>query len=352
MPYVPPTLAQCVDKSRQDFAANLPGSNAWLFPNNISVSAKVFGGLIWGAFRFLSWILKQVLVTTSSREYLYLHGAELGVVPLLATGSSGPVTVTGTPTFVVPIGTSFVRQDGLVYTTTAGATIPGGGVIDIAVETSVTGALTNALVGTPLSNALTGITNVVSNGVLGGTDAESVEAYRQRVLYKKRNPPAVGSPTDYVRWAMDFPGVTRVFVTRAQFGPGTVGVQFMMDGTYANGIPVPGDVTAILAYLNALAPSDASIIVTAPVAQPISITIGTLKPDTPAVRGAILDELTGMFQRRAIYSPTGVTKFDYSWIDEAISRAQGEDSHDLVAPSADVTVAAGNIPTLGVISYV
>src|SRR6516162_999564 len=102
MPYNPPTLAQCIEKSRQDFQANLPGSNAWLFPNNIAVSAKVMGGLVWSAFRFLAWIAKQILVSTCSREYLYLHGAELGVTPKVATPSAGPIQVYGTVTLLIP----------------------------------------------------------------------------------------------------------------------------------------------------------------------------------------------------------------------------------------------------------
>lgn len=351
MPYNPPTLAQCVEKSRQDFQANLPGSNSWLYPNNVAVSAKVFGGLIWAGFRFLAWILKQVLVTTASREYLYLHGAELGVTPKVATKSSGPVEVTGTVGLLIPTGTVFTRQDSLVLRSTADTLIPPGASIEVPVETDLTGALTNTLDGTPLSTALAGIQTATSRGVVGGADAESVEAYRQRVLFKKRNPPLVGSPADYQRWCLDFPGVTRAYITRANFGPGTVGVMFMMDRTYSNGIPTAADASNLKAYLEDIAPSDAMIIVEAPVPLPVPITVASLKPYTASVRQAITDELQGMFQRRSTVDPLNPTSFSRSWISEAISRATGEDSHTLTNPPGDISVPASQIAVLGSIIY-
>lgn len=351
MPYQPPTLAQCVEKSRQDFEANLPGSNAWLYPNNVAVSAKVFGGLIWGGYRFLSWILQQVLVSTSSREYLYLHGAELGVVPIIATNSKGLIEVTGTVGLTVPTGTEFTRQDGLVITTTADGLIPPGGVVNVPGETALTGALTNTLEGTPLSTALAGVLSATSLGIVGGTDAEGVEAYRQRVLYKKRHPPSVGTPSDYVRWCMDYPGVTRVFVTRANFGPGTVGIMFMMDATYSNGIPTLADANALRAYLEDIAPADATIRVQTPVPHPVPINLATLRPYTAQVRQAIADELTGMFQRRGVADPINITSFSRSWIGEAISRATGEDAHILISPASDIILNPGEIAVVGTITY-
>lgn len=351
MPYVPPTLAQCVEKSRQDFQANLPGSNSWLYPNNVAVSAKVMGGLIWSGFRFLAWILQQVLVTTSSREYLYMHGAELGVVPKVATAASGMIGVTGTVTLLIPTGTIFTRQDSLIMRSTADVQIPPGGVAEVPVQTDLTGALTNTLSGTPVSTALAGILTASSLGVVGGTDAESVEAYRQRVLFKKRNPPLVGSPADYARWCLDFPGVTRAYITRANFGPGTVGVMFMMDTTYSNGIPTPADAANLKAYLEDIAPSDAVIIVQAPIPLPVSLNIASLKPYTATVRQAITDELQGMFQRRSTVDPLNAGSFSRSWISEAISRATGEDSHTLTVPPGDVIVPANYICTLGSITF-
>lgn len=351
MPYIPPTLQQCVEKARQDFQANLPGSNAWLFPNNVAVSAKVMGGLIWSGFRFLTWISKQILVTTCSRDYLYMHGAELGVTPKVATPSSGGIQVTGTVTLLIPTGTLFQRQDGLQILSTADAVIPPGGVVTVQGQTTVNGAMTNTIAGTPLTCALAGVTSATSLGVVGGSDAESVEAYRQRVLYKKRNPPHVGSPSDYIQWATAYPGVTRAWVSRAQFGPGTVGIYFMMDTTYSNGIPTGADVNNLANYLSALAPADASLTVLAPTALPVTITIASLRPYTASVRQAITDELTGMFQRRASVDPLHPLIFYRSWIDEAVSRATGEDAHDLNVPAADITVPAMSIAILGPVVY-
>ena len=238
-----------------------------------------------------------------------------------------------------------------IQTTGPDALIPPGGVVDIQAQTIVTGALTNTIAGTPLQYGLAGIQQVISLGVVGGSDAESVESYRQRVLYKKRNPPAVGAPSDYIRWATDYPGVTRAWVSRAQFGPGTVGIYFMMDQSYSNGIPTGADVANLTAYLNGLAPSDASLTVLAPRPQVIPVAIAGLRPYTASVRTAISNELTGMFQRRSAVDPLNPLTFYRSWIDEAISRATGEDAHDLNLPNADVIIAPASVAVLGAITY-
>ena len=83
----------------------------------------------------------------------------------------------------------------------------------------------------------------------------------------------------------------------------------------------------------------------------IDVEIGALAPDTPDIRNAIQVELAAEFTDRA-QAGTPSTPFTFwrSWIDEAISRATGEDSHDLIAP-ADTTAFALFLPVLGTVTF-
>jgi hypothetical protein len=55
-----PTLKGLMERSRQSFRANLKGSDAWVWPNNVYVSAKVIAGSVWEVFGFAAYIEKQI----------------------------------------------------------------------------------------------------------------------------------------------------------------------------------------------------------------------------------------------------------------------------------------------------
>jgi uncharacterized phage protein gp47/JayE len=57
------------------------------------------------------------------------------------------------------------------------------------------------------------------------------------------------------------PGVTRVFVKGNGYGRGTVGVWFLMDDNYPQGIPLQADVDAVQAHIDSVAPVTANVIV-------------------------------------------------------------------------------------------
>ena len=77
----------------------------------------------------------------------------------------------------------------------------------------------------------------------GGTDTETDEQLRARILQRIQNPPMGGSAADYVAWALAVPGVTRAWAAPEQ-GIGTITVRFLMDDLRADddGWPTPADV--------------------------------------------------------------------------------------------------------------
>lgn len=353
MPYQVPPLSQLSERVRGHFEAELPGSNPRIWPNNLFVSAKVFAAAMFDGHQAIRYALDQAFVSTATGEFLERHGAEIAINRLAATYASGKVTLAGPQSTVIPANAQFTRADGVVYVSTVSAqTIGASATIDVEVQAVETGATGNGIAGTVLGlgTTIVGITSVVihTDGIGGGADVENDFSLRERILFRMQNRPHGGSPPEYIDWSRELPGVTRVWVERAYNGPGTVGVFFMMDDAYGDGIPQAIDVQALTVYLGTQAPAPAALTVYAPVAVPMNITISNLLPSTVEVQNSVEVELADMIRRRA--SP-GVD-FRWSWIWEAVSNATGEDSHTVQAPAANVAVAPTEIATLGTVTFV
>jgi hypothetical protein len=87
------------------FRAEMPGTDAWVWPNNIYVSAKVMGGAVWEMFGRLKWMDRQRFALT-------------------ATATSLSATVSTTASRASPLRTRRVRV--IVVTDTWPLTIPSG----------------------------------------------------------------------------------------------------------------------------------------------------------------------------------------------------------------------------------
>jgi uncharacterized phage protein gp47/JayE len=263
------------------------------------------------------------------------------------------VTVAGV---TIPQGARVLRSDGAAFTVVNEA-IASSAATPVILKAAVEGRLGNTLpvttlnLETPILNV--GAFTVGDGGVSGGTDVESDSSLRSRILNRLRNPPHGGSPAEYVGWARELPGVTRVFVKRATPGAGSVTILFMMDDSYVSGIPAASDVAALDDYLDTVAPAMANIIVQAPTPKPINVTISSVSIDTQAVRDAILTELRAMFRRRAQPGTTATPFiFSKSWIDEAISIASGEVSHTITAPTGDTACNNNELAVPGTVTFV
>ncbi|PHQ72406.1 MAG: hypothetical protein COB93_00245 [Sneathiella sp.] len=353
MPYAIPPISQLAERMRGHFEAELPGSNPRIWPNNLFVSAKVFAAALFDGHQAIRYALDQAFVTTATGEFLERHGAEIAINRLSATYAAGKVTLIGTQGTVIPIIAQFTRVDGVVYQSTVSPqTIGSGGTIDIEVQAIETGAAGNGQAGTTLGlgTTIAGITSVVihTDGIGGGADVENDFSLRERILFRMQNRPHGGSPPEYIDWSREVAGVTRVWVERAYNGPGTVGIFFMMDDAYGDGIPQAIDVQALTVYLGTQAPAPAALTVYAAIAVPMNVTVANLLPNTMEVQNAVETELADMIRRRAA---PGVN-FKYSWLWEAVSNATGEDSHTVQTPSANVAVSPTEIATLGTVAFV
>lgn len=365
MSFQVPSLDDLLSRTRLAFRTYLPGSDAFIWPNNITPSAKVIAGMVFEVFGFASYIARMIFAHTApDLEALILHGTEFGLALRPAAPATGVVRITTTGDAAIAQAAVFARSDGVEYIALTGATRVGAGTMDVTVLAANDGATGNAKDGTPL-DIVSGLTGDALAAVYGtiasGADVEDLETFRERILFRKRNPPRGGASSDYVIWASSVSGVTRVFVEPRWVGVGTVRVFPLMDDLYPNGIAPIGEIQRVAAYIETVQPAGADVSVQAPIAHPINIQISGLTPDTTETREAVLAELRETFRRLSrvagIGVPTGGSfiaapfSFARAWIWEAVGNAGGVINDAVVVPASDVALTSGELPTLGTVTF-
>lgn len=361
MAFTIPTIKDLVVRARNAFKSEMKGVDAWLWPNNIAVAAKVFGGLVWQLFGRLAWIDKQRFAMTATGYELERHGMELGIGRKTATHAEGYVYVTSDYPLTVYAGTRFTRADGTTFDSTVDVSLGSGEVLlKVPVLATVAGKNGNTYAGTELTcltafsyNGSTTTPVVGDDGIGQGADIESYDSLRERILHRKRKPPMGGAEHDYWAWARSLPGVSRVFVEANAYGAGTVGVWFLMDDIYVNGIPQAFDVAAVQAYLDVVKPVTATVIVAAPKADCLDLEVKGLYPDTTATRQAAAAELQSVFRRQGgVSTSKKPVAIRVSWLWSAISNATGEEYHTITAPTTDLSFPIGTIPCLASVRFI
>jgi uncharacterized phage protein gp47/JayE len=349
MPFSRPTLADLIERSINDIEARLPGVDAKLRRSNLNVLSRVHAGAVHGLYGYLDWLSRQVIYDTAEAEILDRWATIwLSQPRKAATPATGNVTFVGTNGALVPSGTVLLSADGTEYSTSSGGVI--SGTATVAAVAYVAGVGGNADAGASLNmvlpiSGINGTATIAAGGMTGGSDIESDTSLRARLIARIQQPPHGGSEHDYIAWALEVPGVTRVWVYPQENGLGTVVVRFMRDGD-ASPIPDTAEVAAVQAYIDERRPVTAMVGVVAPVAAPLNFTI-LPTPNTAAVKAAIEAELADLLLREA--EPGGTILLSH--IRAAISTAAGETNYTMTAPSADVTHTTGQIATMGTLTW-
>lgn len=349
MPFERPTLPQLIDQGAAEFEGRLPGVLARVRRSLVGVLNRVVAGALSAMYQYAEWLNKQAWPDLAESEYLDDHGARWGVSRTAAAPATGTVRFTGSDGTTVPLATLVQRADGVQYQTTAAGTIAAGQAI-VPVQAIAAGEASNASINTALT-LTTPVAGVASTALAyvalgGGADVEGDEPYRARILARIRQVPQGGNAADYVAWAKQVPGVTRVWVYPGEAGPGSVVVRFMRDDDGGDGLPDAGEVATVQSAIDLVRPVTAAVTVLAPVAATLNFTIA-LTPGTDAVKAAVQAELADLLLREG--EPGGTILLSH--IREAISVAAGESDHVLTVPSDNVAHGTGQIPTLGTITW-
>jgi uncharacterized phage protein gp47/JayE len=363
MPWFTPTLKDVRAIVRDKIRGSLPGADA-LVPNSVlRVMSDCQGALCHLTLQYIDWLALQLLPDTAEVEWLDRHGDIWLVNADGTTGRKMATLAEGTVEFTADFGgitipnATQLNYAGLIgyETTDEVVTAFGGPNITTpapvrALDPGVAGNQdpgTGLAVSTPIPN-VTGSATVVT--LSGGTDEESDDNLRIRVLERIRQPPQGGAAHDYVRWAKAVPGVTRAWCAPLEMGIGTVTVRVMFDDLRADndGFPLLEDLNAVIGYIDTVRPvAVKDFWVLAPLKQRIEAYINDLTPDTPAVRAAIETSLQEMLLEHAKPGQTIYAAWKY----QAIFNTPDVVSFAMATALDDVMPSPGHMAVLGDIVY-
>ena len=349
-----PSLKELSERTRLAFRAELPGTDAHVWPSFLYVCSKVIAAMVWAPFKRLQWVIQQAFVTTSEGEWLERHGLDVGITRKAASHAEGSLIINAITMTEVPYGDIFIDENGITFEAQSGINLNAGTIGSISVRAIQPGVSGNVPANTAMasSNGTGEFSSVVGAlGIIGGANAEDDEGLRSRILFRLRNPPHCGTASDYVRWATEVAGVTRADVEPLINGPGTVGVYIVMDGSYPYGIPPQGALDKVKEYLDDVAPIGAKKYVLAPEPVIIDIVINQMTPYTAQVQDSVKADIGDLFFSKAFVSTNKKPLvFSQSWIWQAVANATGETSHLLVQPQEDIICTPGQLPVLGTVS--
>lgn len=369
MPWPTPTLLQQRINARNYIMANLPGADA-MIPNSVlRVIADVNAGESHLNLQFLAYLALEFLPITATDIWLdrwadmFLINADSSKGRKQATYATGTATATATQSgIVIPFGANATSGNNITYQTTSQETTDDDDTAIVPLIALTPGTIGNLDAGAALQ--LNFVPGFLSAGMTviamtGGTDTETDDELRVRLLDRLSAPPMGGDAEDYVVWALAVPGVTRAWSAPNEMGIGTVTIRFMMDDLRAStgGFPNQDDIDAVQAYLDTVRPVTVKdFFVEAPIATPINFTVSNLDPDDQDVWADIIVSVQAMLMTKArpAMAVNGVlvpaqTIFA-AWVSDAILNAPNVVSFDLTMADA-VMPNNGCLATLGSIVH-
>lgn len=346
MPFDRPTLTELISRTAQDVATRLK-TGTLLRHSFLEILSRALAGAAHTLHGHLEWAARQLLPDTATDEYMDRWASIWGVSRLPATFAEGTATITGEPGSVIPSGTRLKRADGVLYTTLSESVIAAAATkTEVTIQAVIAGSSGNAAAETAITvtHPLVGVdTTAEIVSVQGGVDTENDADMRSRLLLRVRQPPHGGAAHDYVFWAREIPGVTRVWPISDTAG--TVTVYIMTDGT-DDGFPDTTVIEAVRKYLVEVAPVGAAITVSSPVSQAIDITV-LLSPNTAAVQAEVRGGLADLIFRDG--APGG--KILLSRIRETVSVSAGESDNAVTVPDGNVTIPDNGVAVLGTVIF-
>ena len=361
MPFQRPSLQDLIERARNDFAVIL--NVAPLRRSVEDVLALVVAGAAHGLHGHIAWGAEQILPDTADDDFVIRWARLLGLELLPSQTATGTATFTSTGAGI-GAGVQAATADGQEYEVRIAAGENGGNV-SVFLAALEPGAAATPALGPPIT-LTTPIAGVESTGTIGtmsgGSEIETIDELRARVLRTLSTPPRGGADGDYAAWALEVPGVARAW--ERENGAGTILLCFLdgVAGTSQLLFPAPARETEVRDYVGDRAPLNQTVTVDGPTAAPVNFTFSALTPNTPEVQAAVRTELEAMFFRETAmpYPAAGPVPgaddpdgtIPISKIREAISAAAGEEDYTLTSPTADVSPPSeGSINVLGTITF-
>ena len=362
-----PTLTALIQRSLQNITSSLKKSDALLRFSNLNILGTTLAGMIHQQYGYLDYIALQATPYTATDEYLAAWGALRGVYQKAATQASGKVKFSAIAGASILIGTKVIRSDSKQYTVIDSSY--SNGVMTVTIKAvadidGISGVAGNCEAGTQfaLGQSIAGVNSSgISEIISGGSDLESQDNFKTRVIAAYQSTPQGGAKNDYEEWAAEVSIVSRAWCVPLIYGPGTVGVYFLIESCTGNPYGLPqgsngvasdetrdttasGDQLTVANYIYPLRPVTALVYALAPTIEQINMTIqGVAISD----RAAVIDSLKSALLNNS--SPGKKVLISSLWA--AVSKVESVDDFTILSPVADISVANSSIAVLGNITW-
>ena len=300
----------------------------------------------------VDWTRCQSFPQTASGETLELHAAARGLERAAAVKSAGSIRFSldavRSDAVSVPLGTVCLNAAGLEFETKEAGSIAAGALsCEVKAEARAAGSAGNVPAGSVcfFSLAPVGVAKCTNaNAFTGGSDIESDEALRQRVLESFASLPNGSNRAYYEAAALDTEGVGAVSVQPRVRGVGTVDVVVASPA----GLPSEATIKAVKTKLEAqreicvdvsvLAPTTVEV----PVAAAISVDDGE---DFDTVAARVKSAVEQYFNGKLLGKSVLTAK-----LGSLIFSVEGVSNCTLSKPAADVAISYSQLPVAGTVT--
>lgn len=269
-----PTTKEINDNIIAQLEASLNQSIPLLPKAFLRVLAKALAGVFILLYKYGGFIFLQIFVRTASGKDTTVNGVIVNPLKfwgrLIGIGDPTPatnaellidITVTN-QTGTLPSGTQLVNSDNGVTYITIGSVALTAPIVQATIRAASdqaggggAGAIGNLDPGAivtfanPLANvdrSATGVAQVVT-----GSDAETTEAYRQRIIDRFQKRPQGGAYADYEQWGEEAAGVINVYPYTGDPGEVDVYSEATVESSGSpDGIPTAAQLQAVLDLIN------------------------------------------------------------------------------------------------------
>jgi len=232
MPLNIPTTQEIKDRNLATFESKLNQTSPLADKAFLRVLSAVQALGETGLYKYGAERALQALVVTATGSDLDLLGRNYGVTRKNAESAQLEITLTGTPGTSVPATVSFIGDsNGERYFPDSSIIIGGGGTGTMDVTAQDPGIAGNLNVGDTMTidTQIAGLDTVGTVATITnvGTDEETDDAYRIRVLDEIQTVGGGGNSADYRTWAQEVAGVIRAYPYAG--GP-IFSAEFLVDG--------------------------------------------------------------------------------------------------------------------------
>jgi hypothetical protein len=259
MPFIRESLAVLLDRAYNNYISLFKPLDKTPRYNLLRVFASSDAGMYHQLLGDLGFLADQIFPDTATGEYLRLHWSDR-VPPLYAVAAAGAIAIPGVSNAAVPAGLVYASASGQRYYTVAAGRVGDDGTAVVMTKAEASGTGANLAPGETLSLVSSippGIDSTAvaaGEGITGGADGESDEAYLTRVLQSLRNTTRYGKPGDFAEWATDAsPEISKAWEFK-NFGVfGALLIQ-VIGGNQLDGVNQVGSLALVTEYISTVAP--------------------------------------------------------------------------------------------------